>query len=130
MMQRILRRKSCVCFPLSVVTLIQKCLTIKEFMERATRIGWLFGKVKAIAAIYIDILKDFYLLLIIFLTRVGIESLKMFPMNLTPVIVFCLFTSIFAPMIISSLMLGLTKIKDMEIESGEKLPTSRKFTLL
>ena len=78
---------------------------------------WLWRKAHQIATIYIDMVKDSYLCISIFVIMGGISSLQQYPTRLTSVVVCSLFFSIVVPMLTSSLILAIDRI---EKEEGEK----------
>ena len=101
------------CFPGIIRT---HCPSLEDFMKRIKKLkwgSWLLGKVKQIAVIYIDILKDTSLLVSI-ITTVGVTSLINFPCELSSVVVFCLILSIISPMLLSSLILAVETIEESQ----------------
>ena len=76
---------------------------------------WLVVKARRISTIYIDLFKDLYLAVLIFVLIGGIQALTLFPTKMTSVVVICLLTSVFVPMLLSSIILAMDKIGQSKV---------------
>ena len=75
---------------------------------------WLFNKVKSISSIYVDIIKDTFLMVSVLLIIGGPTSLLYFPKKLTSVVVYCFLVTIIMPLICSSILHTQRKLNDHE----------------
>ena len=104
------------------------CSPLEDILKRLKKIkwgSWLLVKIKQIAVIYIDSLKDIMLVVSI-LTIVGVTSLYNFPTELSSIVVFCLIFFIISPMLLSSLILAVETIE----ESHENLSCLSKTKII
>ena len=83
----------------------------KDRLEKKKTAYWMMNKAKNISSIYIDICKDTCLFFVMLVLVGGPKALYNFPTNLSCVIVFCQFGSIFIPLIISGLLHANDEIK-------------------
>ena len=93
-------------------------------------ITWTLKKIKEILVNYVDIFKDVYLLMIIFITIGGFRALILFPTKMTSVLVYCLCGSIVLPILISSLGLALQRIEDEKSEMEEHLSVRKRAKII
>ena len=78
---------------------------LEEKIEKTSWTRWLLHKVKVVALIYLDLVKDTYLGTTILILS-GVSALIYFTRSLSSVVVFCIFGSILIPMALSSLILA------------------------
>ena len=125
-LSRIQSGEACTFLPLRLVVGITRA---KGFVENTAWTQWILYRVKDIASIYIDLLKDIYLVITIGLTIAGFESLRSFPTGFTSVVVYCLAGSIIIPVIISSLLLAQNKLNCEKENSTGTINLSRKIVI-
>ena len=103
------------------------CLTFLDKLnrnERFRKIMYHSGKLGGLLGHYSDFVKDTFLFITIFSINGGIRPLMDFPFNFTSIIVICLGSSIFVPLLISTIY--LTKTKYQIIYRGCKFFTVKK----
>ena len=91
---------------------------------------WIINKIREIVRNYLDVLKDVYLLFIIFITLGGVPALISFSTRMSSILVYCLFCSVFIPINISSLFLALQRVEDEKNESKMIITLRRKFIII
>merc|ERR1719318_2213886 len=106
--------------------------TFLEKIDERKWMRWLLRKVKEVSTIYIDLSKDFLLVISITMAIGGISSLIDFPTKLTSIVVFCFLASILFPLLMSSLLLAEEAIDESTESSSrkEKIYIFMKFILL
>ena len=76
-----------------------------DWLEKKKTAYWILNKAKNITSIYVDICKDTYLMVVIYILVGGPGgSLNNFPTRLSSVIVFCQFGSIVGPLIVTGIL--------------------------
>ena len=82
--------ESCQMLPVSLREQIRRG---KHFIESNKWAQWIFYSVKDIVSIYIDLLKDIYIVITIVLAIANVESHCSIPPGFTSVIVYCIYGS-------------------------------------
>ena len=103
---------------------------LKKTSKKWMWLTWIIKKIKDILVNYLDIFKDVYLLIIIFVTIGGFRALILFPNKITSVLVYCLWGSIFIPILVSSLVLALQRIEDEKSELKVNLNQRKKVKII
>ena len=83
---------------------------------------WILNKVKTISSIYVDIIKDSFIMVSILIIIGGPTSLYYFPTKLTSVVVYCFTVTIVLPIMFSGLL-----YTQRELKKRPEMPVWRKF---
>ena len=84
----------------------------QDWLEKKETVYWLMNNAKHISSIYIDICKDTYLMIVIYVLVGGPSgSLKNFPTKLSSMVVFCQFGSIVGPLLVTGILHANQEVK-------------------